>query len=130
MQASYVYDSFGNLTSSTGTLTNSIRYTGREFDSETGLYYYRARYYDPEVGRLMNEDTIGFSGGVNFFAYVGNNPVIFNDLLGLCEDSRWIKSEKLPANFCGFCSLTAAYHASTSSLGRNPSSRGIFPFSG
>ena len=41
--ASYVYDSFGNLTASTGTITNPFQYTGREFDSETGLYYYRAQ---------------------------------------------------------------------------------------
>jgi YD repeat-containing protein len=43
----YTYDSFGNLTASTVSLTNSFRYTGREFDTETSLYYYRARYYDP-----------------------------------------------------------------------------------
>jgi uncharacterized protein RhaS with RHS repeats len=42
----YIYDSFGKLSASTGTLTNSFQYTGREFDQETGLYYYRARYYD------------------------------------------------------------------------------------
>jgi YD repeat-containing protein len=46
----YTYDSFGNLTASQGTLTNPFRYTGREFDSETGLYYYRARYYGQSVG--------------------------------------------------------------------------------
>ena len=83
-----MYESFGNLTFSEGTPTdsNSFRYTGREFDSETGLYYYRARYYDPEVGRFMNEDPIGFSGGINFYSYVGNDPVNFNDPLGLCEN--------------------------------------------
>src|ERR1700674_5443528 len=43
----YTYDSFGNLTASSGSLTNSFRYTGREFDTEPSLYYYRARYYDP-----------------------------------------------------------------------------------
>jgi RHS repeat-associated protein len=42
----YSYDSYGNLTASTGTVTNLFRYTGREFDSETGIYEYRARYYD------------------------------------------------------------------------------------
>jgi RHS repeat-associated protein len=81
--ASYVYDSFGNLSSSTGTLTNTFRYTGREFDSETGLYYYRARYYDSAVGRFLNQDPIKFRGGMNFYAYVGNTPVNTNDSSGL-----------------------------------------------
>lgn len=49
-------DSFGKLTSSSGSLVNSIEYAGRDFDSETGLYYYRARYYDPSVGRFTTED--------------------------------------------------------------------------
>ncbi len=48
----YSYDSFGSLTASTGTVTNPLRYTGREFDSETGIYNYRARYYDQSVGRF------------------------------------------------------------------------------
>ena len=48
----YTYDSFGNLTASTGSITNRFQYTAREFDSETGLYYYRARYYDPKVGQI------------------------------------------------------------------------------
>ena len=47
------YDSFGNLAASTGTLANSFRYTGREFDTKTGLYYYRARYYESTRGRFL-----------------------------------------------------------------------------
>ena len=45
--SSYTYDSFGNVTASTGTVSNPFQFTAREFDSETGFYYYRARYYDP-----------------------------------------------------------------------------------
>ena len=45
--STYKYDSFGNLMASTGSISNSFRYTGREFDAETGLYFYRARYYSP-----------------------------------------------------------------------------------
>jgi len=64
-------------------VANPIRYTGREMD-ETGLYYYRARYYSPEMGRFISEDPIGFGGGdVNFYSYVGNRPVNVNDPLGL-----------------------------------------------
>ena len=79
----YTYDSFGNATASSGTTSNPFRYTGREFDSETGLYYYRARYYDPTVGRLLNEDQWRFSGGINFYAYVGSNPTNLTDPSGL-----------------------------------------------
>ena len=67
--ATYVYDSFGNTTATEG-IFNPFRYTGREQDTETGLYYYRARYYDPAIGRFISEDPIGFGGGTNFYAYV------------------------------------------------------------
>ena len=83
LAASYVYDSFGNLTASTGTVTNPFQYTGREFDSETGLYYYRARYYDPNAGRFISEDPIHITGGVNLYAYTLASPVNFQDPRGL-----------------------------------------------
>jgi RHS repeat-associated protein len=79
----YTYDSFGKLTASTGTLTNPFQYTGREFDSETGLYFYRARYYDNAVGRFISEDPIAFEGGNDFYVYVQNNPSLWTDPLGL-----------------------------------------------
>ena len=79
----YVYDSFGNLTVSTGTLTNPFQYTGRDFDKETGLYYNRARYYDPTVGRFLSEDPIGFGGGLNFYVYAENDPIDSEDPFGL-----------------------------------------------
>ena len=50
------------------------RHAALESDTETGLYYYRARYYDPSAGRFLSEDPIGFEGGGNFFAYVSNSP--------------------------------------------------------
>ena len=62
---------------------NSFQYTARESDAETGLYYYRARYYDPNTGRFLNEDPLEFGAGVNFYAYVENNPVNWTDSLGL-----------------------------------------------
>ncbi len=79
----YTYDSFGKLTASAGSLTNPFQYTGRESDPETGLYYYRARYYDPGVDRFMSEDPIGFGGGINAYAYVRNNAANFTDPRGL-----------------------------------------------
>src|SRR2546427_5886244 len=72
--ATYTYDSFGNLTASTGTVTNPYRYTAREFDTETGIYYYPARYYFQGIGRFASEDPIRFGGGISFYRYVFNNP--------------------------------------------------------
>ena len=101
--SSTTYDSFGNAApkqaagsaasgtgsaaSSTGNAASNIattyRYTGREYDADTGLYYYRNRWYDPETGRFISEDPIGFAGGdVNLYGYVGNNPLSFIDPLG------------------------------------------------
>jgi RHS repeat-associated protein len=80
----YDYDSFGNIVSMLDpNFKQPYTYTSREYDEETGLYYYRARYYDSTTGRFVNEDPIGFKGGINQFAYVGNNPVNRFDPLGL-----------------------------------------------
>jgi len=75
------YDSFGNAT---GSLATRYGFTGREYDDFTGLMYYRARFYDPKLGRFISEDPIGFYGGqINLFGYVGNNPIGWKDPLGL-----------------------------------------------
>ncbi|MGD9630852.1 MAG: RHS repeat-associated core domain-containing protein [Pyrinomonadaceae bacterium] len=75
------YDPFGNAT---GTLATRYGFTGRERDDATGLMYYRARFYDPKLGRFISEDPIGFGGGdINLYGYVWNNPVSFTDPMGL-----------------------------------------------
>ena len=79
----YTYDSFGNLTASSGSITNPFQFTGRESDPETGLYYYRARYNDPKIGRFITEDPLQFgSGDSNFYNYVAQNPVNYTDPSG------------------------------------------------
>jgi RHS repeat-associated protein len=83
LAGTYTYDSFGKLTTSSSTLTNPFRYTAREFDSETGLYFCRARFYDPTTGRFIREDPVKFMGGVNFYSYAYNNPSNLKDPLGL-----------------------------------------------
>ena len=87
----YTYDSFGKVTASVGSLTNPFQYTGRELDPEIGLYYYRARYYDPAIGRFISEDPIEFSGGINFFRYVDNRPLQLIDPQGYCPAQNLIE---------------------------------------
>ena len=113
----YAYDSYGKLTASTGTLVNSFQYTGREFDSETGIYYYRARYFDPSAGRFLSQDPIRFGGGTNFYAYTRNNPAVRTDPFGyysgsgvvgsiyLGPDGVWYNDgPPLPSDLPGGCS--------------------------
>jgi RHS repeat-associated protein len=87
------YDAWGNLQVGSG--VSGYAFTGREWDSETGLYYYRARYYDAQVGRFNSEDPIGFHGGVNYYNYVGNGPVRFIDPLGLYSCTYYIREHYL-----------------------------------
>ncbi len=79
------YDSFGKLTASTGSLVNPFQYTARESDTETGLYYYRARYYDTSAARFLAEDPIRFRGGINFYSYVHNRAPNLRDPRGRAE---------------------------------------------
>ncbi|MCL4832528.1 MAG: hypothetical protein KJZ86_08810, partial [Caldilineaceae bacterium] len=80
--ASYRYDPWGNLLASTGTIANPLRFTSREYDEESGLYFYRARYYDPLVGRFISRDPGGLGGDPNLYAYARNNPINYVDPSG------------------------------------------------
>jgi RHS repeat-associated protein len=91
----YTYDSYGNLTASTGSVPNRFQYTGREFDPETGIYNYRARYYDPVPGRFLSEDPVRYKGGVDFYTYASNDPISLADPLGLSPICVWIGSSEL-----------------------------------
>ncbi|WP_240746430.1 RHS repeat domain-containing protein [Desulfuromonas acetexigens] len=85
----YGYDSFGMVTAENPEFGNFYAFTGREWDRELGLYYYRARYYDPMEGRFISRDPIGFAGGdVNIYAYVQNQPVDFSDPYGLLNPAK------------------------------------------
>ena len=85
----YTYGPFGETTVTGDSDANPFQYTGREWDQETGLYYYRARYYDPRWGRFISEDPIRFAGGdVNVYAYVQNDPINWIDPWGL-DATNW-----------------------------------------
>ena len=85
--ASRRYDAWGNTTATTGTLPQ-YGYTGREPDA-TGLVYYRARYYDPTQRRFTQRDPIGMPEGVNRYAYVRNNPIMYVDPTGQVAETPW-----------------------------------------
>ncbi len=88
---SYAYDPYGKVDTINGTSGNVYRYTGRRLDAETGYYYYRARYYDSDMGRFLSSDPIGYGDGLNMYAYVKGDPVNINDPFGLdapCDPGR------------------------------------------
>ena len=78
---SYLYSPYGDSAGS-GTASTAYQYSGRENDGTTGRYYYRARYYAPQLGRFISEDPLGIGGGTNVYAYAGGNPLQFNDPRG------------------------------------------------
>lgn len=77
----YAYSPYGEAQALGSDEGNPLQYTGRENDG-TGLYYYRARYYDPVLKRFISEDPIGIAGGANLYSYVDNDPLGFNDPSG------------------------------------------------
>jgi RHS repeat-associated protein len=104
----YAYAPYGQAATLGADLGNALQYTGREND-ETGLYYYRARYYDPAMRRFISEDPIGLAGGLNLFSYVGGNPISFNDPKGLepgSSESRGYPPVLTPQQIYSLCMAT------------------------
>lgn len=82
LQTQYSYEPYGKTTVTGAASGNSQMYTGRENDG-TGLFFYRARYYHPGIGRFVSEDPLGPVGGLNLYTYVRGNPINFRDPAGL-----------------------------------------------
>ncbi len=78
----YTYDVFGAVRASTGSSANDWLFTGEQHDTDSDLYYLRARHYDPATGRFLGQDPLGIGNG---YSYVGNNPVNYVDPSGLCH---------------------------------------------
>ncbi len=107
----YEYDSYGNIESAVEGVPNPFTYTGREFDAESGLYYYRYRYYDSNTGRFLAEDPTRFAAGdLNLYRYVFNNPVNLRDPLGLVvsQNCRVMQFLLWGSTVCAYVGVGAA----------------------
>jgi RHS repeat-associated protein len=87
----YTYDAYGNCYAGGQPCANGgrvpYRFTGRRLDPETGLYYYRARYYWSEGGRFLQTDPVGYKDDIDWYAYVGNDPTDRVDPTGLADEN-------------------------------------------
>ncbi|NLE42978.1 MAG: RHS repeat-associated core domain-containing protein [Lentisphaerae bacterium] len=106
----YAYDAWGNvltvrdanglpIPNQQSQIDNRFLFQGREYSWATGLYNFRLRWYDPATGRWISKDPIGISGGLNLYAFCGNDPVNYMDPWGLCRDDEgfsllnWLKND-------------------------------------
>nr|WP_278245765.1 RHS repeat-associated core domain-containing protein [[Clostridium] methoxybenzovorans] len=90
IRKSYHYDPFGSIIETSGSIENRITYTGQMYDGISGQYYLRARFYNPKIGRFMQEDAYR-GDGLNLYAYCQNNPITYYDpsgYLGLCPAGK------------------------------------------
>ena len=89
--ARWTYDAWGNVLSEDvrvpALAAVRYRFQGREFSRATGLTNFRARWYDPTTGRWLSKDPIGLSGGLNLYAFCGNNSLNMRDPMGLCMEN-------------------------------------------
>ena len=82
----YQYSAFGETIISEETTPNRLRYNAQTEDELTGLYYLRARYYAPNIGRFTQEDVI-YNDGLNLYAYCNSNPVMYSDPSGFAKET-------------------------------------------
>ena len=122
----YTYDSFGRQTATSGTIVDLFRYSGRDYDSETGLSYNRSRYFDPSAGRLLSADPIGFGGGINFYSYVHNDPVDWIDPWGNGKSKAecWRMFKQIQAMGTALANEIAKYNPVADGMGGWPMAGG------
>jgi RHS repeat-associated protein len=95
----YTYDAYGNVSIDdidNWYNGNQYMFTGRRYDSESGLYYYRARMYNPELGIFQSQDPLGYIDSMNLYAYCANNPLNYTDPMGECYEMLHPGGRPLP----------------------------------
>ncbi|MGE0452395.1 MAG: RHS repeat-associated core domain-containing protein [Vicinamibacteria bacterium] len=117
---SYQYDAWGNILSG-GTLAGPA-FTGREWDPETQLYYYRARFYDPTSGTFVGEDSFGPVFDPNLYKYANANPAVYVD-----PDGRMAQAAAVAAGPVGIVVAVALTVAVAIITARNPPQLPPFP---
>ena len=129
----YWYDAWGNhkVVSANGTTitssthignVNPFRYRGYYYDTETGLYFLQTRYYDPEVGRFLNRDSVSYAApekidGLNLYAYCLNNPVEFTDPYGTTEWWEWLGAGLIIVGLSAIAIATTVISGGMASVG-------------
>jgi RHS repeat-associated protein len=116
--ASFTYSAFGESHSSND-VDNPWLFSSKRLDSETGLYYFGRRYYDPSSHRWLSADPIKFDGGQNLYAYVLNNPLIHLDEYGLFPSFTLNFSFDFADFFNAVCSLLTLPGRTIEYVGRN-----------
>ena len=111
------------MVNSQSTVANNLRFQGQYFDAETGLHYNYHRYYDPRTGRYITPDPIGLAGGINLYAYAGNDPVGGIDPQGL----RIVIVGHLAAKLLGRATNPDSYHLAIFIDPDDKSSEGNWP---
>jgi RHS repeat-associated protein len=116
------YTPFGETVISIATVENPFRFPGQYYDQETGLHYNYFRYYNPQTGRYITPDPIGLEGGINLFAYVGNNPVNWIDTFGLSTITfdRTSGTLTVYSGLTGLPAITGPASNNASNPGGNP----------
>ena len=103
LTADFDYDAFGN--GRNNKKWNTCRFSSKEFEDHANLYYFGVRYYDPEIGRWLTPDPLGFIDGPNRYLYVANNPLNFIDPWGLLGEKKlsalewWLYESVVPGPF-------------------------------
>jgi RHS repeat-associated protein len=93
------YSAFGEaVVDPASTIANNLRFPGQYYDEETQLHYNYFRDYDPRTGRYITADPIGLQGGINVYAYVGNNPINWMDFYGLISDEAFYGYNRVTVN--------------------------------
>ena len=113
VQTAYGYSPYGETQVMGAEEGSPVQYTARENDG-TGLYYYRARYYDPALKRFVSSDPIGLDGGINTYGYVAGNPIAYTDPSGKVI---WVVGGAIAGGVIGGVTNTAQAIASGRSLG-------------